>query len=137
MGESGCGKSMTALSLMRLLPEAGRIAAGRVELDGVDLLGLPEAAMRAVRGKRVAMIFQEPATALNPVLTVGRQIAEVHRTHEQASAGAARAKAVGLLRAVGLPDPEQRYDAVSVPALRRPAAAGDDRRRAGSAIPRC
>ncbi|HEV7477250.1 MAG TPA: ATP-binding cassette domain-containing protein, partial [Burkholderiales bacterium] len=71
VGESGCGKSMTALSLMRLLPEAGRIAGGRVELGGVDLLGLPEAAMRAVRGKRVSMIFQEPATALNPVLTVG------------------------------------------------------------------
>jgi peptide/nickel transport system ATP-binding protein len=72
VGESGCGKSMTALSLMRLLPEAGRIAAGRVELGGVDLLGLPEAAMRAVRGRRVAMIFQEPSTALNPVMTVGR-----------------------------------------------------------------
>ena len=80
VGESGCGKSMTALSLMRLLPEAGRIAAGRVELDGVDLLALPEAAMRAVRGRRVAMIFQEPSTALNPVLTVGRQIVEVHGT---------------------------------------------------------
>src|ERR1700752_2043587 len=76
VGESGSGKSMTALSLMRLLPEAGRIAGGRVELGGVDLLGLPEAAMRAVRGKRVSMIFQEPATALNPVLTVGQQIAE-------------------------------------------------------------
>src|SRR6478752_2302913 len=67
VGESGCGKSMTALSIMRLLPEAGEIAGGVVELDGVDLLGLPEAAMRAVRGKRVAMIFQEPSTALNPV----------------------------------------------------------------------
>jgi len=74
VGESGSGKSMTALSLMRLLPEAGRIAAGRVELGDIDLLGLPEAAMRAVRGRRVAMIFQEPATALNPVLTCGRQI---------------------------------------------------------------
>ena len=83
MGESGCGKSMTALSLMRLLPEAGRIAGGRVELGGVDLLGLPEAAMRAVRGKRVSMIFQEPATALNPVLTVGAQIAEVIVKHHE------------------------------------------------------
>ena len=74
VGESGCGKSMTALSLMRLLPEAGRIAGGRIGLDEVDLLALPEAAMRAVRGRRVAMIFQEPSTALNPVLTVGRKI---------------------------------------------------------------
>src|ERR1044071_9808664 len=77
VGESGCGKSMTALSLMRLLPEAGRIVDGSVELDRIDLLRLPEAAMRSVRGKRITMIFQEPATALNPVLTVGRQIAEV------------------------------------------------------------
>src|SRR3954468_9268509 len=77
VGESGCGKSMTALSVMRLLPEAGRIAQGRVLLEGQDLLALPEAAMRAVRGRRVAMVFQEPATALNPVLSVGRQIVEV------------------------------------------------------------
>jgi peptide/nickel transport system ATP-binding protein len=110
VGESGCGKSVTALSLMRLLPEAGRIAGGRVELDGVDLLGLPEAAMRAVRGKRVAMIFQEPATALNPVLSVGFQVSEVVKRHARASGGEARSKAIELLRAVGLPDPEQRYD---------------------------
>jgi peptide/nickel transport system ATP-binding protein len=109
VGESGCGKSMTALSLMRLLPEAGRIAGGRVELGGVDLLALPEAAMRAVRGKRVSMIFQEPATALNPVLTVGAQIAEVITRHSQDRNP--REKAINLLRAVGLPDPEQRYDA--------------------------
>ena len=109
VGESGCGKSMTALSLMRLLPEAGRIASGSVELDGVDLLGLPEAAMRAVRGKRVAMIFQERATALNPVMTVGAQIVEVIARHSPEVENP-REKAVGLLRAVGLPDPEQRYD---------------------------
>jgi peptide/nickel transport system ATP-binding protein len=109
VGESGCGKSMTALSLMRLLPEAGRIASGSVELDGVDLLGLPEAAMRAVRGKRVAMIFQEPATALNPVMTVGAQIVEVIARHSPEVQNP-REKAVGLLRSVGLPDPEQRYD---------------------------
>jgi peptide/nickel transport system ATP-binding protein len=109
VGESGCGKSMTALSLMRLLPEAGRITSGSVELDGVDLLGLPEAAMRAVRGKRVAMIFQEPATALNPVLTVGAQIVEVISRHSPDVADP-RERAVDLLRAVGLPDPDQRYD---------------------------
>ena len=96
VGESGCGKSMTALSIMRLLPEAGRIAGGRVELDGLDLLGLPEAAMRAVRGKRVAMIFQEPATALNPVLTIGRQIAEVIERHAPGSPNH-RERALALL----------------------------------------
>jgi peptide/nickel transport system ATP-binding protein len=109
VGESGCGKSMTALSLMRLLPEAARVDGGQVELGGIDLLRLPEAAMRAVRGKRVSMIFQEPATALNPVLTVGAQISEVIKKHSREKYP--REKAVGLLRAVGLPDPERRYDA--------------------------
>jgi peptide/nickel transport system ATP-binding protein len=108
VGESGCGKSMTALSLMRLLPEAGRIAAGRVGLDGIDLLGLPEAAMRAVRGRRVGMIFQEPSTALNPVLTVGRQIGEVLERHSKEKN--TREKTIELLRSVGIPDPEQRID---------------------------
>ena len=109
VGESGCGKSMTALSLMRLLPEAGRIADGRVLLDGIDLLGLPEAAMRAVRGRRVAMIFQEPSTALNAVLTVGRQIMEVIERHTPGLA-AKKEKALALLAAVGIPDPERRFD---------------------------
>jgi peptide/nickel transport system ATP-binding protein len=108
VGESGSGKSMTALSLMRLLPEAGRIAGGEVELDGVDILALPEAAMRSVRGRRVAMIFQEPGTALNPVLTVGRQIVEVIERH--APRPDAREKAIELLRAVGIPEPEARID---------------------------
>ena len=110
VGESGCGKSMTALSLMRLLPETGRIAAGRVALENLDLLALPEAAMRAVRGRRLAMIFQEPSTALNPVLTVGRQIAEVVERHTRIPAAQARAKAVALLKAVGIPEPERRFD---------------------------
>jgi len=110
VGESGCGKSMTALSIMRLLPEAGRIAGGRVGLEGLDLLGLPEAAMRAVRGRRVAMIFQEPSTALNPVLTVGRQITEVIERHTGGGQRENHQKALGLLRAVGIPDAEQRID---------------------------
>jgi peptide/nickel transport system ATP-binding protein len=109
VGESGCGKSMTALSIMRLLPEAGLIAGGRVELAGVDLLGLPEAAMRAVRGKRVAMIFQEPSAALNPVLTVGRQITEVIERHAPGLSNP-REKALDLLRSVGIPDAERRFD---------------------------
>jgi peptide/nickel transport system ATP-binding protein len=111
VGESGCGKSMTALSVMRLLPEVARIAAGEVRLDGQDLLALPEAAMRAVRGKRVAMIFQEPSTALNPVLTVGRQVAEVLERHGAARGAAAKRRAVELLQAVGIPDALRRYDA--------------------------
>jgi len=109
VGESGCGKSMTALSIMRLLPEAGRIAGGRVELDGLDLLGLPEAAMRAVRGKRVAMIFQEPSTALNPVLTIGRQITEVIERHAPGSPNH-RERALALLKSVGIQDAERRYE---------------------------
>ena len=110
VGESGCGKSMTALSIMRLLPEAGRIAAGAVRLGPTDLLGLPEVAMRAVRGRRVAMIFQEPSTSLNPVLTVGRQITEVIERHGTAPSGGARARALELLAAVGMPDGERRLE---------------------------
>jgi peptide/nickel transport system ATP-binding protein len=108
VGESGSGKSMTALSVMRLLPEAGRITAGRVGLDGIDLLALPEAAMRAVRGRRVAMVFQEPSTALNPVLTVGRQIVEVIERHSKLTN--AKDRAIRLLRAVGIQDAERRFE---------------------------
>ena len=116
VGESGSGKSMTALSLMRLLPEVGRIADGKVMLSGqdllarMDLLTLPEAAMRAVRGRRVAMIFQEPSTALNPVLTVGRQITEVIERHTALSGEAVRSRALELLDAVGIPDAARRCE---------------------------
>jgi peptide/nickel transport system ATP-binding protein len=108
VGESGCGKSMTALSVLRLLPEAGQIVGGKVLLGGEDLLGLPEAAMRGVRGRRIAMIFQEPATSLNPVLTVGRQIAEVLERHTALRGEAVRKRMLELLDAVGIPDPERR-----------------------------
>ena len=108
VGESGSGKSMTALSITRLLPEAGRIVDGEVRLDGQDLLRLPEAAMRAIRGRRIAMIFQEPASALNPVLTVGRQIAEVIERHRPREPHAA-VKAIELMRAVGIPEPQERF----------------------------
>jgi len=101
---------MTVLSVMRLLPEVARIAAGEVRLDGQDLLALPEAAMRAVRGKRVAMIFQEPSTALNPVLTVGRQVTEVLERHGAARGAAAKRRALELLEAVGIPEAARRYD---------------------------
>ncbi|MGH8765570.1 MAG: dipeptide ABC transporter ATP-binding protein, partial [Burkholderiales bacterium] len=110
VGESGSGKSMTALSILRLLPEVGRIAAGKVLLDGQDLLALPEVAMRAVRGRRVAMIFQEPATALNPVLTVGRQITEVLERHTTLAGAEMSARALDLLNAVGIPDAARRRE---------------------------
>jgi len=74
VGESGCGKSMTALSILRLLPNSGRVSAGRVVIDGTDVTQLPESKMRDVRGRRISIIFQEPSTSLNPVMTVGRQI---------------------------------------------------------------
>ena len=108
VGESGCGKTVTALSLLRLLPETGRIAAGKVELSGLDLLALPEAAMRTVRGRRVAMIFQEPATSLNPVLTVGEQIAEVLDRHTALRGAKRAARVAELLDSVGVPDPARR-----------------------------
>ncbi len=108
VGESGCGKSMTALSTMRLLPEpASRITGGAIHLNGDDLLQLPEVAMREVRGKRIAMIFQEPMTSLNPVLTIGQQISESLRQH--ADAQARQARVLELLEAVGIPDAAQRY----------------------------
>jgi peptide/nickel transport system ATP-binding protein len=110
VGESGCGKSMTALSILRLLPEAARIDQGRVLLGERDLLGLPEAAMRAVRGKRVAMIFQEPSTSLNPVISIGRQVAEVIERHSALRGAAARRRALELLEAVGIPDGARRFD---------------------------
>ena len=108
LGESGCGKSMTALSLMRLLPEQGRIIAGEVRLDGQDLLALPEARMRDLRGGAIGMIFQEPMTSLNPVLTVGEQVTEALRRHCPMDRTRARAASVELLHAVGLSDPSQR-----------------------------
>jgi len=113
VGESGCGKSMTALSVLRLLPEAGQVVGGSVLLGGEDLLRLPEAAMRGVRGRRIAMIFQEPATSLNPVLTVGRQIAEVLERHTALRGEAARKRMLELLDAVGIPDPGRRLDEYS------------------------
>src|SRR5574343_561875 len=110
LGESGCGKSATAQGIMRLLPAAGRILNGKVTLGGQDLLGLSEADMRAYRGGRMAMIFQEPATSLNPVLTVGQQIGEVLSRHLGLVGAAARERMLELLRLVGIADPERRLD---------------------------
>ena len=108
LGESGCGKSATALGLLRLLPAAGRIVGGEVRFAGRDLLALPEEKMRAVRGGGMAMIFQEPATSLNPVLTVGHQLAEVLERHLGLAGQPARARALELLLAVGIADPQRR-----------------------------
>jgi peptide/nickel transport system ATP-binding protein len=109
VGESGCGKSITALSLMRLVPDPpGRIAGGSVKLAGVDLLKLSDEAMRRARGKDIAMIFQEPMTSLNPVLTIGNQIAEVLLLHEPINRRQAAAKAIEMLRLARIPEPEQR-----------------------------
>jgi peptide/nickel transport system ATP-binding protein len=110
VGESGCGKSMTALSLLRLLPDNGRVTGGQVDLDGTDVLALPESRMREFRGRKISMIFQEPATSLNPVMTVGRQIREVIERHTTLRGAASAAKAVDWLRRVGLDAPERRAE---------------------------
>ena len=109
-GESGCGKSVTALSVMGLLPDSAQIESGAIRFNGVDLLGLPPRERRGLRGRALAMIFQEPMTALNPVQSVGRQIAEVFAIHGTAGRAEARAKVLALLRQVKIPDPERRYD---------------------------
>jgi oligopeptide/dipeptide ABC transporter ATP-binding protein len=109
-GESGCGKSVTALSVMGLLPDTARVEAGAIRFDGVDVLALPPARRRGLRGRALAMIFQEPMTALNPVQSVGRQIAEVFAIHGTAGRREAREKVLALLRQVKIPDPERRYD---------------------------
>ncbi|CAH2603343.1 dipeptide ABC transporter ATP binding subunit DppD [Rhodovastum atsumiense] len=112
VGESGCGKSLTALAVMRLLPQPpARIGGGQVLLAGRDLLALPEREMRAARGRDVAMIFQDAMSALNPVLTVGAQIIEMIRAHQDLSTAAARRRACELLDLVGIPEAEARLDA--------------------------
>ena len=108
LGESGCGKSMIALSMMRLLPHSGRIVAGDVLLDGQSLRALSEAEMRAERGGRIGMIFQEPMTSLNPVMMVGEQVAEAVRLHDAESRGQVETRVIELFRSVGIPDPERR-----------------------------
>jgi peptide/nickel transport system ATP-binding protein len=109
VGESGCGKSVTALSIMRLVPDPpGRIVGGSVTLEGTELLELDEAEMRAIRGNRISMIFQEPMTSLNPVMRIGDQITEAVRLHRKLTHKEAWNKAVEMLRLVRIPEPEQR-----------------------------
>ncbi|TGD92532.1 ABC transporter ATP-binding protein [Methylobacterium nonmethylotrophicum] len=112
VGESGCGKSLTALSIMGLLaPKVGRVAAGSIMVDGTDMRAATEAQREAMRGDRLAMIFQEPMTSLNPVLTIGFQIAEALRRHRGLSKAAAREKAIALLERVRVPSAAERIDA--------------------------
>ena len=110
VGESGCGKSMTALAIMRLIPPLARIGAGSVRLRGADLATHDDEAMRRVRGNNISMIFQEPMTALNPVYTVGDQIGEPLRLHQGLSKRQARERAIEMLKSVGIPLPERRVD---------------------------
>ncbi len=112
VGESGCGKSLTSLALLRLVPPPGRIETGSaVMLDGTDLLGLKDEALRRVRGRRIAMIFQDPMTSLNPVFRVGDQITEVIHAHFDVTKADARDQAVSLIKEVGIPDAEERLRA--------------------------
>ena len=110
VGESGCGKTVTGLSLLRLLPEHSTLIDGQILFNGQDLARLPDSGMRAVRGRDIAMIFQEPMTALDPVFTVGEQIGEAYRTHFPASRAEARERAVEALARVGIPLPARRHD---------------------------
>src|SRR5574338_1122078 len=111
VGESGCGKSVTSLSIMRLIAPPGRIEAGEVIFDGQDLLKLPEKRMRALRGEGISMIFQQPTSSLNPVYDVGMQLGEVLELHRAMKRRAARDRAAELLRMVGIPDPKRRLEA--------------------------
>jgi oligopeptide/dipeptide ABC transporter ATP-binding protein len=110
VGESGCGKSVTSLAILGLLPRAGRVTGGSAEFDGRDLIGLSDAELRRIRGREIAMIFQDPMTSLNPVLTIGRQIREALETHFGNSRKEAQRRAVELLDQVGIPEARRRVD---------------------------
>jgi oligopeptide/dipeptide ABC transporter ATP-binding protein len=111
VGESGCGKSVTSLSIMRLISKPGKVDAGEILLDGENLLNLTEEEMTKVRGNRISMIFQQPQTALNPVFKVGDQLAEVLNVHQDMGREAGWKRAIALLKMVGVPDPERRVEA--------------------------
>src|SRR3990170_2588831 len=109
VGESGCGKSVTNLAILRLLPQpAGRIEGGSAVFDGTNLTSLPESALRRIRGRDIAMIFQDPMTSLNPVLTIDEQMVETIQAHRDIGKAGARARAMELLDMVGIPEPSQR-----------------------------
>ena len=111
VGESGSGKSMTGLSIMGLLPPGGRIVGGSISLEGTDLTQLSDKKMRALRGREVAMVFQDPMTSLNPTMTIGDQVAETVRIHQRVSRAQARERAAEVLDLVGVPQPRERMRA--------------------------
>jgi ABC-type dipeptide/oligopeptide/nickel transport system ATPase component len=111
VGESGCGKSVTSLSIMRLISQPGRIVDGRILFDNEDLVALPESRMVNIRGNRVSMIFQQPQSSLNPVFRVGDQLAEVLQIHQDVGKEVGEKRAIELLAMVGVPDPESRAKA--------------------------
>jgi peptide/nickel transport system ATP-binding protein len=113
VGESGCGKSVTAMSVLRLIPEPPGKIAGRIAFNGRDLLKLSDAEMRDIRGNEISMIFQEPMSSLNPVLTIGRQIREPLRLHQRLDRAAAEKRAVEMLALVGIPEPQRRVNEYS------------------------
>src|SRR4051812_28695652 len=115
VGESGCGKSVTAMSILRLIPEPPGKIAGAIRFEGRDLLQCSDREMRDIRGNEISMIFQEPMTSLNPVLTVGRQIGETLRLHQGLSSSQAEAKAVEMLTLVGIPEPGRRGRGLTPP----------------------
>ena len=127
VGESGCGKSVTALALMGILPRAGRVTTGSALFGGRDLIQLSDQEMRDIRGREIAMIFQDPMTSLNPVLTIGRQIREAIETHFDMSTKEANQRAAELLDRVGIPSANQRLQRLPAPVLGRHAPARDDR----------
>src|SRR5262244_490976 len=110
VGESGCGKTMTALSIMRLLPPGGHIVGGKIILDGKEISSVEDSQMRHVRGNEIGMIFQDPMTSLNPTMTIGDQISETVRLHRGASNAQARQRAIEVLGLVGMPRPAERVD---------------------------
>jgi len=110
VGESGSGKTVSVLSIMRLLPESARIVGGSIRFEGQDLLALDEPRMRAIRGAKIAMVFQEPMTSLNPVFTIGSQIGEAIRLHQRTDRAETRRRTVDALKMVGIADPERRID---------------------------
>jgi peptide/nickel transport system ATP-binding protein len=111
VGESGSGKSMTARAIVRLVPRPGAVAGTRLEFGGVDLLAADDRTVRRLRGRRIAIVLQDPRFSLNPVMSVGRQIAEAYRVHDRASAGGSRRRSLEMLRAVRIRDPERVYEA--------------------------
>ena len=111
VGESGCGKSVTSLSIMRLISAPGKIVEGKINFDGKDLVAASESEMMKIRGNRISMIFQQPQSALNPVFRVGDQISEVLNIHQDLGKEAGRSRAIDLLKQVGIPEPERRIEA--------------------------